>query len=78
MLEAQAAAAADQSERAREIVDSGVVVDDLREGETALSELWEQLHPSIGVPEHYDFRMVPEQPHAHTAPTDPWSRTIDE
>lgn len=60
MLEAQAAAQADQTRRACDILDAGVVVDDLREGETTLSDLWEQLHPGTPVPEQYDFRMLPE------------------
>lgn len=70
MLEAEAAAAADQIQRALDILDSGVVVDDLREGETALSDLWERLHPDSDVPEHYDFRMVPEQPDIVVAGTE--------
>jgi hypothetical protein len=57
MLEAQAAAASGDEERARAILDAGVVVDDLREGETALDALWTALRPGVEVPAQYDFRM---------------------
>jgi predicted Zn-dependent protease len=59
MLEAQAAAAAGQLQRARVLLDGGVVVDDLREGETTLSDLWVSLYPGTPVPGRYDFRMTP-------------------
>jgi hypothetical protein len=57
MIEAQASAAAGDLERARAIMDDGIVVDDLREGERALDSLWQLLHPGGPVPAHYDFRM---------------------
>jgi tetratricopeptide (TPR) repeat protein len=57
MLEAQAAAASGDRDRARAIVDAGVLVDDLREGETALSSLWESLYPGVPLPSRYNFRM---------------------
>jgi hypothetical protein len=57
MLEAQAAAASSDRGRARAIVDAGVVVDDLRQGETALQSLWESPYPGVPLPSRYDFRM---------------------
>ncbi len=34
-----------------------LVVEDLAEGETVISDLWWQLHPGEPVPDHLDFRM---------------------
>ncbi|WP_432476155.1 DUF5107 domain-containing protein [Nocardioides sp. GXQ0305] len=40
-----------------------LVVEDLAEGETVISDLWAQLHPHEPVPEHLDYRMfVAEEP----------------
>ncbi|WP_433236208.1 DUF5107 domain-containing protein [Streptosporangium sp. CA-135522] len=58
LLEAQAALGAGDRERAGRILDEGLVVPDLREGEDALDELWSAHHgDTSGLPAHYDFRM---------------------
>jgi tetratricopeptide (TPR) repeat protein len=45
-LEAQAAVASDDLEHARLIMTGGLVVEDLREGDTSLSDLWYTVHGS--------------------------------
>ncbi len=57
LLEARAALASGDVERVRRILRGGVVIPDVREGETALSDLWTQVFPDIPVPSDYDFRM---------------------
>lgn len=57
LLEVRAALAAGVPARARTVLESGLVVEDLREGETSLDALWEQAFPSRTVPAEYDFRM---------------------
>ena len=57
MLEAQAALASGDRPRAARLLTEGVVVPDLREGETALSDLWTHVFPDDPLPEQYDFRM---------------------
>ncbi len=49
-------------DEAREILGSGVEVNDLREGTLALSDLWRAVNPGEELPEAYDFRMRPDQP----------------
>jgi hypothetical protein len=73
MLECRAAIAAGDLARAGRLLDSGLVVDDLREGEDSLAQLWFSYHRALGphtteysqerleqenpVPANYDFRM---------------------
>lgn len=57
LLEAMAAVAASHPERARAILDAGLVVDDLREGEDTLEQLWQAAHPGAALPHAYNFRM---------------------
>jgi hypothetical protein len=62
LLECRAAIAAGRLDRATRIVDTGIVVDDLREGEDALDDLWFSYHSQRGttpvpqLPCLYDFR----------------------
>ncbi len=57
LLEATAAAAAGDTSRARRIFREGLVVDDIREGDDALGELWQAAFPGESLPRAYDFRM---------------------
>lgn len=57
MLEAWAAAQSGETARAAAILETGVDVADLREGERSLDALWELVHPGVALPERYDFRM---------------------
>jgi hypothetical protein len=57
LLEAQALAGTGETARARDLLEAGIEVADLREGETGLDTLWSTLHPGVPVPAHYDFRM---------------------
>ncbi|TDE08016.1 DUF5107 domain-containing protein [Jiangella asiatica] len=57
LLEARAALACGRRDRAARILDRGIVIPDLREGDTSLSDLWLQVHPGEPVPAGYDFRM---------------------
>lgn len=54
---AQAALAVGDLDRVRRLLDAGITVDNLREGETALDTLWLAVHPGEPVPPAYDFRM---------------------
>lgn len=62
LLECRAAIDAGRLDRAARIVDTGIVVDDLREGEDALDDLWFSYHTQRGstpvpqLPCLYDFR----------------------
>lgn len=62
LLECRAALAAGRIDRAARIVDTGIIVDDLREGEDALDDLWFTYHTRRGtspvpqLPCLYDFR----------------------
>ncbi len=62
LLECRAALAAGRLDRAARIVDTGIIVDDLREGEDALDDLWFSYHTQRGttplpqLPCLYDFR----------------------
>jgi hypothetical protein len=40
-----------------QLLASAIVVPDLREGETSLSDLWLQMYPDEPLPAEYDFRM---------------------
>jgi hypothetical protein len=57
LLEARALAQTGDTARARELLDAGIEVNDLREGEDGLHGLWSSVHPDIPVPGRYDFRM---------------------
>lgn len=58
LLEAQAALAAGDRARAGRILEEGLVVPDLREGENALDDLWFACHgEDSALPAAYDFRM---------------------
>ena len=63
LVELRAAVAAGDLDRAGSVLDSGLVVDDLREGEDSLADLWEAYHRARGadpvppVPRELDFRM---------------------
>ncbi|WP_431892763.1 DUF5107 domain-containing protein [Nonomuraea sp. bgisy101] len=58
LLEAQAALAAGERARTGRILEEGLVVPDLREGEDALDDLWFAYHGRDSeLPAAYDFRM---------------------
>ncbi|MCP2339110.1 DUF5107 domain-containing protein [Actinomadura rupiterrae] len=57
LLEARAAVATGDLPRARAILDAGLEVDNLKEGEVSLDALWEAVYPDRPVPTEYDFRM---------------------
>ncbi|MER7558135.1 DUF5107 domain-containing protein [Nocardioides sp. NPDC126508] len=57
---AQAAFAVGDLDRVRTLLDEGITVDNLREGEAALDTLWLAVHPGEPVPAAYDFRMAPD------------------
>jgi hypothetical protein len=57
MLEARALAETGHIERARNLIEAGIEVPDLREGEQGLDVLWARLYPDTPVPGQYDFRM---------------------
>ncbi len=57
LLEVRAALACGDRARATRVLATSVVVPDIREGETSLSDLWSELHPGEPIPEDYDFRM---------------------
>ncbi|MFG2824494.1 DUF5107 domain-containing protein [Kitasatospora sp. NPDC048365] len=59
MLEARAALAVGDRERCDALLDGGIEVANLREGETSLSDLWRQHRADVPVPRHYDFVMQP-------------------
>ena len=59
LLEARAWLAEDDRERAATIMDS-LVVENLAEGDTVLTEVWDTLHPGAELPAHLDFRMSEE------------------
>lgn len=57
LVKAQAAIAAGQPELARELLQQGFEVADLREGEVSLSALWRTVFPDEPVPARYSFDM---------------------
>jgi Domain of unknown function (DUF5107) len=57
LLEARALLAEEEPERAARILDS-LIVEDLAEGDMALDEVWNALHPGAALPAHLDFRMT--------------------
>ena len=56
---ARALLADGQADAARALIEAGIEVPDLREGET-LGELWRAAFDDLPVPYHYDFRMRPD------------------
>jgi hypothetical protein len=54
---AQAALAIGDIARVRQLLDDGITVDNLQEGEDSLDLLWLAAHPDLPVPPEYDFRM---------------------
>ena len=54
---AQAALATGDVERVRRMLDEGIAVDNLREGEDSLDVLWGAVYPDRALPGEYDFRM---------------------
>lgn len=63
LIEAQAAVAAGRYERARTVLDHGLEVPDLKEGEQSLDALWRTVRPNQPVPHVYDFRMHHQSAH---------------
>jgi hypothetical protein len=57
LVEAFAAAAAGEVERARTVLLGGLDVPDLREGERSVDQLWDLVFPDRPLPARYDFRM---------------------
>jgi hypothetical protein len=57
MLEVRALANTGETARAAELLQAGIEVNDLREGEEWLHVLWFAVHPDVPVPETYDFRI---------------------
>jgi hypothetical protein len=57
LLEARARLAEGQRERATGILES-LVVEDLAEGDTVLTDVWDALHPGTPLPANLDFRMT--------------------
>ncbi|NUR30588.1 MAG: DUF5107 domain-containing protein [Catenulispora sp.] len=55
---AQAALANGDLDQVRRLLDQGIVVDNLQEGEDSLDTLWLAAHPDRPVPREYDFRMT--------------------
>ncbi len=59
LAEVRAALAAGATARARKILQQGLEIPDLQEGEESLSQLWEQACPGEPLPSAYDFEMKP-------------------
>jgi hypothetical protein len=57
LLEARSALAIAERDRVVRLLDEGITVDNLREGEVSLDSLWLAVHPDEPVPARYDFRM---------------------
>ena len=57
MLEMQALAELGETALVREMLEQGMEVADLREGEEGLHLLWSSVFPGEPVPKKYDFRM---------------------
>jgi hypothetical protein len=67
LLEAWAAHGIGDVRRAEAILEDGLEVADLREGERSLDQLWNAVFPARQVPAEYDFRMVAEPDHRDAA-----------
>ncbi|NEB77795.1 DUF5107 domain-containing protein [Streptomyces sp. SID14478] len=59
LLEVQILAAEGEVEKARQVLESGFEVADLREGAETLGEVWAKVVPGEPLPARYDFRMRP-------------------
>ena len=59
LAEARAAVATGDLDRARRLLDDGITVPNLAEGDTALGDLWFAAHATAPLPARYDFRMRP-------------------
>ena len=57
-LFAQALAQAGHRDRAADILEQGLEVPDLREGEDSLADLWTQVRPGVEIPRRYQFSMT--------------------
>lgn len=57
-LFAQALAQAGHRDRAADILEQGLEVPDLREGEDSLADLWTQVRPGVEIPRRYQFGMT--------------------
>ncbi|NYE96405.1 cell wall assembly regulator SMI1 [Psychromicrobium silvestre] len=57
LLSAQALAAVGRTAEASAILQTGLQVADIREGENSLAQLWQQLFPSEPIPDEYQFSM---------------------
>jgi hypothetical protein len=57
LAEARAAHACGDAERVRELLTEGIQVNNMREGELSLGDLWRAVHPGQPVPPAYDFSI---------------------
>jgi hypothetical protein len=57
LYHAQAALTTGDLDQVRRLLDEGITVDNLQEGEASLDLLWLAAHPDQPVPPEYDFRM---------------------
>ncbi|MEY9855252.1 hypothetical protein ABH935_000851 [Catenulispora sp. GAS73] len=57
LYNAQAALTTGDLDEVRRLLDEGITVDNLQEGEASLDLLWLAAHPDLPVPPEYDFRM---------------------
>ncbi|MEZ0115351.1 hypothetical protein ABH920_009386 [Catenulispora sp. EB89] len=57
LYHAQAALTTGDIDQVRRLLDEGITVDNLQEGEASLDLLWLAAHPDLPVPPEYDFRM---------------------
>ncbi|WP_309064960.1 DUF5107 domain-containing protein [Microbacterium sp.] len=57
LLDLRASLSAGDRARAQRLLEEGVEVPDIREGELSMSELWRQAFPERAVPARYDFTM---------------------
>jgi hypothetical protein len=57
LYHAEAALAIGDTDQVRRLLDEGITVDNLQEGEASLDLLWLAAHPDLPVPPEYDFRM---------------------
>ncbi|MDL5199789.1 DUF5107 domain-containing protein [Streptomyces sp. ALI-76-A] len=57
LLEVRAALVAGENDRAARLLQDGIEVEDLREGEDSLTRIWADVFPGKPLPQRYDFRM---------------------
>jgi predicted Zn-dependent protease len=57
LYNAEAAQAIGDIDEVRRLLDEGITIDNLQEGEASLDLLWLAAHPDLPVPPEYDFRM---------------------